>query len=694
MKRYLACFLGGILAALLVAGPALAVEYNVSAKGKNEKIATTNAGVNAVRTCMKELVTREFLQAHADAVRLNIILKSSEFVTACTILEREPHGAFISVRAVVDVDRDRLKNSLDALQSGKAPADRPSPSEPGKAGPATLTPKAEKAMPTLAPATKPMEPEAKSEPVDDAVPALPPVASPKSISPEAAPKLHVELYVSDLRQALDPHLPPSCFSLMGKENAFLAELLAKADIHDLQIVFTEHGTTFTSTDKTKRPLYATAVAVRLEKHREQLQKLLRSELTFRDFVGMFAIDIESLPEKIRQNPDRVISVTPDGTGKDVGIAAFNDIFCVKGLFNKSDTQYIYVANDTLVASDQPTLIAEVKGECQKTGRIFYRPDDAQIWGRTILPVRTLKNGQEVTVPDEIVFSMKVIPEGWAWSGKRLLQGTPPLPTISRAQLPLVDSPVYGSMQPSILAAVRGNALQDLMVPSGPEEQLISEIISAVDTITFGIGAAKSSVMGIPIPACPYVYLTGKEEALAGIMQVIKSTFPGKWEKTVIEGWPAGEVNKNCQVDDVSVPLAIASKAGALALAMTDSTEFLKTMRPAKDIVRNVIQAYAPGIQCSVEKAEVVTILDVKKLWQEIAQVIGPGSALHPLIKQSADAKILSAFNRLCCLVPPVLASVGWENTPGTSEGYILMNKAGSTEFFDTLADLINAIDKQ
>lgn len=670
MKRYVACFLGGILAALLAVGPVFAIEYNVSAKGKNEQIAATNAGVNAVRTCMKELVTKEFLQANAEAVRLNIILKSSEFVTACTILESKPHGAFISVQAVIDVDKERLKNSLDALQTPL--------SESGKVTLATPAAKVKKADPT----TEPAGPKDRSAAADGTVPALPPAA-----------RLRVELYVSDLRKALDPHLPPSCFSLLGKKHALAAELLSKIDIHDLQIIFTEHGTTFTSTDKTKRPFYATAVAVRLEEHRDELQKLLRSELTFRDFIGMFDIDIEQLPEKIRQAPDRVISVAPYTTGKDIDIAAFNDIFCVKGLFNKSDIHYICVANDTIVASDQPALIAEVKKQFQKTGRIFFKPDDVSIWGRTILPFRTFKDGREVIVPDETIFSVKVTPEGWAWSGKRLLQKTLPLPTTTAAQRSLAESPVYGTMQPSILTVTRGKALQSLL-PSGPEDQQILEIISAVDTVTFGIGAAKSSVMGIPIPACPYVYLTGEENTLAGIKQALKNTFPKKWEKTDIAGWSAVEINKNCQMGDVSVPLVAASKAGVLALAMTDSTEFLKTMQPAGEIVGSVTQAYAPGIQCPLEKTESIAVLDVKRLWQETVQLVGPGSALHPHIEQTADTKVVSAFDRLCTLEPPILASAGWESTPGTWDGYILMNKADSTDFFATLSALLRAIDKQ
>ena len=659
MKRYVACFLGGILAALLAVGPVFAIEYNVSAKGKNEQIAATNAGVNAVRTCIKELVTKEFLQANAEAVRLNIILKSSEFVMACRILESKPHGAFISVQAVIDVDKDRLKNSLDALQTPL--------SESGKVTLATPAVKVKKADPT----TEPAGPKDRIAAADGTVPALPPAA-----------RLRVELYVSDLRKALDPYLPPSCF-----------RLLSKIDIHDLQIIFTEHGTTSTSTDKTKRPFYATAVAVRLEKHREELQKLLRSELTFRDFIGMFDIDIEQLPEEIRQALDRVISVTPYNTGKDIDIAAFNDIFCVKGLFNKSDIQYICVANDTIVAINQPTLIAEVKKQFQKTGRIFFKPDDVSIWGRTILPFRTLKDGQEVIVPDETIFSVRVTPEGWAWSGKRLLQKTLPLPTTTAAQRSLAESPVYGTIQPSILTVTRGKALQSLL-PPGSEDQQILEIISAVDTVTFGIGAAKSSVMGIPIPACPYVYLTGEENTLAGIKQALKNTFPKKWEKTDIAGWSAVEINKNCQMDNVSVPLVAASKAGVLALAMTDSTEFLKTMQPAGKIVGSVTQAYAPGIQCPLEKTESIAVLDVKGLWQETVQLVCPGSALHPRIEQTADTKVLSAFDRLCTLEPPVLAIAGWESTPGTWDGYILMNKADSTDFFATLSALLRAIDNQ
>ena len=124
MKRYIACCLGGILPLFLAAGPAFPIEYSVSAKGKNEQVATVNAKVNAVRACMNELISKAFLQANTEAIRLNVILKSHEFVTFCNILETEQHDKFISVQAVVDVDKNRLLATLAALQRDTSPAQK------------------------------------------------------------------------------------------------------------------------------------------------------------------------------------------------------------------------------------------------------------------------------------------------------------------------------------------------------------------------------------------------------------------------------------------------------------------------------------------------------------------------------------------------------------------------------------------
>jgi len=87
-------------------------------------------------------------------------------------------------------------------------------------------------------------------------------------------------------------------------------------------------------------------------------------------------------------------------------------------------------------------------------------------------------------------------------------------------------------------------------------------------------------------------------------------------------------------------------------------------------------------------------LDVKKLWHEITPLIAPGSFLHHAIKQKVGAKAMSDFDRLCSLVPPVLAIVGWVNVIGTSQGYILMDKADSTEFVDTLVKVIRTFDRK
>ena len=110
----------GVLTVLLAVGSVFAAEYAVSAKGKDVGVAETNAKVNAVRTCMKELVSEAFLQTNAKAIRAGVILKSDDFVTSCNIVESKQSDKLFTVQAVVDVDTERLKAALSAMQMDDA----------------------------------------------------------------------------------------------------------------------------------------------------------------------------------------------------------------------------------------------------------------------------------------------------------------------------------------------------------------------------------------------------------------------------------------------------------------------------------------------------------------------------------------------------------------------------------------------
>jgi len=689
MKRYVAYFLGGILTTLLAVGSALAVEYSVSAKGKNEKIAATNAGVNAVRTCMRELVTKEFLQANANAVRLNIILKSSEFVTACTILESKPQGAFISVQAIVDVDKVRLKNTLDALHPG------------------TSSPEVEKAEPATAPVANPMGLEGKRGPTDDAVPSLPPVATPEPVSPvhptpqttellperqpipssvavTQTPQWRIECYVAHSQKNVGQYLSHLLRILPHKDAAFF-ELMAQVDVHDLRLLFAK-------VDKQLKHKKNTAfvISFSLKDKTDALKRLVNSELTMREVSALLGVDVKKIPAELGIDLDEVLRINPHKRYTKEHDVRLMDIYSV-GPAGAS----MAVLGDTLIFSNHLDMLLEAKEELMTKGKLFNVPDNEQVWGRCVLPFRTTKDGKEVTVPYERVFSMKVIPEGLMWSTTRISGQTSPQSTF-RPQLPLEDTAVYGTVQPSVMITGRGDLLQSMLPLRLQMHKEVNEIAAAVDTISFGIGAAKSSIMGISIPACPYLYLTGDEKILVEITQNLKSLFQGNWEKTVVEGWQTVEINKNCRLGGENtppIPLLLACKEGGIVLAMTDSTDFLKTTRSAGEIVHSV-GGYASGIQYPFGGAEGMVALDVKKLWHEITPLIAPGSFLHHAIKQKVGAKAMSDFDRLCSLVPPVLAIVGWVNVIGTSQGYILMDKADSTEFVDTLVKVIRTFDRK
>ena len=94
---------------------AVAQVVSVEAKGKDEKVARTNACVAAARQMMIQMTEDSFVKSHTKQIRSEIISKADSFVTSVKITEQKQNGKTLVIRADVDVDRTVLAGALSAM---------------------------------------------------------------------------------------------------------------------------------------------------------------------------------------------------------------------------------------------------------------------------------------------------------------------------------------------------------------------------------------------------------------------------------------------------------------------------------------------------------------------------------------------------------------------------------------------------
>ena len=94
---------------------AVAQVVSVEAKGKDEKVARTNACVAAARQMMLQMTEDSFVKSHGKQIRSEIISKADSFVTSVKITEQKQNGKTLVIRADVDVDRTVLAGALSAM---------------------------------------------------------------------------------------------------------------------------------------------------------------------------------------------------------------------------------------------------------------------------------------------------------------------------------------------------------------------------------------------------------------------------------------------------------------------------------------------------------------------------------------------------------------------------------------------------
>ena len=107
------------LAAALAAGSLMTAAHAevmvVEARGRDAATCEVNARLNAARTLMNNMTSREFLTANSSQIRKIIIARPQDFTTSYRLLEEDKNGSSIAVKAEVNVDTVKLEQTLKSL---------------------------------------------------------------------------------------------------------------------------------------------------------------------------------------------------------------------------------------------------------------------------------------------------------------------------------------------------------------------------------------------------------------------------------------------------------------------------------------------------------------------------------------------------------------------------------------------------
>ena len=380
MKRHaLLSLAGGVLTVLLAVGSVLAAEYAVSAKGKDVGVAETNAKVNAVRTCMKELVSEAFLQTNAKAIRAGVILKSDDFVTFCNIVESKQSDKLVTVQAVVDVDTERLKAALSAMQMDDASTQKMAVAQTAEvpaSSPATASADIPDSLASdAATAADASTSSVPAVPADTAEPTTPSAAG-------EAENVRMECFIDSTRETAAKLVPTSLFGLMDEEDAHFAEMLMAMDVQNLYMLYDEHKDSM-------------VMAGSLPSAGDRLRQLETSGISKREFAEMLGMTPERFPERMRTGLDETRSAPSQ----------------VAGVHQLGET-YLAVADTVLVVGQNPRHVGEARERIMKDGHLFAVPANEQVWAKVTTRLDTAGQDKQAR-PYEQWFSLKAIPEGWA-----------------------------------------------------------------------------------------------------------------------------------------------------------------------------------------------------------------------------------------------------------------------------------------
>ena len=669
MKHRIQAWIVGLLLALL-AFPAGAATFDVTARGKDETVARTNAGLNAVRDCMQSLVSDTFLRANRESVRKNVILQSARFVRAVTVNSQQQQGAIVMLTATVDVDAPALADTLAAMNMDDAAKQQMAaalagmePAAPaGAQASAVSVPAPEVAEAPAAPAQAPA--------VAPAAPAAPAASTlqPVTASPVADDKAYVrgtdapgaDVYLDHTRTLTENMVSPEVLAifLTEKEQA-VARMLLTLDARDLRLRADEEG-------------HITLLLV--PDNASQMASTLVEGKTLRDVLVMLGVNDSMMTPEMQPALARTL--------KNTGHAEFS-IF-------KLEQSKLFVAcsGSCLVVGDHRANIAETLKMLAEGVVPFAVQGDAPLrfCVREELDLdEAVPSGKQL---ESITVNARPVPGGWVAHYRSDLEVSA---QTAIGALDLSNLLVYEEQPPFFLLGLRSGphtaALLDELRDDGSLPANQCALLSKLDNALLSLGGGQVVAPPLRLPAMA-LSVNGAPDALQGLMALGAGYVPG--QDAPVNGWDKVTQHSLQGMVGMPVNLLMALRQNTLIAGLLNSSALAQPPRDA----RAVLAAALDGSGLTLPEAmSSVMLLDVRQLWKE-AQAIVNDDVMGAMIEMAGPGT-RQVLQQLFAATPPVISVIAWSDSPDPNRGacYIALTKENTEPFYLALHALVEFFDR-
>ncbi|HIU18162.1 MAG TPA: hypothetical protein IAB01_06910 [Candidatus Avidesulfovibrio excrementigallinarum] len=688
MKRRIQAWIIGLLLAL-IALPAYAATFDVTAKGRDEAVARTNAGVNAVRDCMQSLAPEAFLRANMETVRKQVILQSARYVRTITVHSQQQQGSLVVLTASVDVDAQALADTLAAMNMDDASKQSMATALAGMepAAPAQAPAVAEAAVQSVAQA--PAAPAAPAPSASDnaeapvsimggtavavPMPDSPAAANGNGVAPvpgqantPIAPddKAYVrgndatgmDAYIDDMRTQLANVIPMEALPVfLDADDQAMVRTLLGMNIRDIHMRVDEKGhitMLFTPAD----------VA--------QMQATLVEGKTKQELFSMLGIAVQDMPQNAQKNLDHPLENVRHEKFTILKVQG-EDFFC-----SQSGTR--------VVSGDHLPNIVETLTMLEEGLTPFA------VEGSAPLRVCARKAMDTTEGIEKIFVEMQPAPGGSVISFRsdmgKDLAGLNAVRPMNLADLLVCDN------NPPFFLMGLGNglhlsALLDELQNDEILNPAVCEAMKKLDSVLLGIGGGQLVAPPLRIPVVT-LGIKGAPEALQIIAGLAAAACPG--QDSPVAGWEKVTTYPLQPLIRMPFNLVMAQRGNILAGGLLDIQNFSK---PSKD-VRTVLNAALEGSELTLPDAiSSVILFNMRQCWQEIYALLDDPTmgAMVEMARPGTRAVLQQFF----ATTPPVTSIVGWSNSPNAAAGvvYIAMTKEDTTAFYQALKNLIEFFDK-
>ena len=682
MKRRIQAWIFGLLLTL-IALPADAAMFDVTARGRDAEVAQTNAGVNAVRDCMQRLVSKDFLRANMEAVRKQIILQSARFVRAVTVTSQQPQGTVVVLQASVDVDATALAEALARMNMDDAAKQHMTAAlaemEPAEPAPvASAEAPAQPVIPGLTVSQAPAQPsepapaasaEAPAQSATDAVSAMAgggvvmngdglplPGQGGRETLPDNNAYVRsddapgMDIYIDNMRTLGTKILSPEMlYALLGDKMDLEIRILLSINVRDIRI----------RVDEKK---HVTWLATPVDT--AQMQAALVEGKSLRDVLAILGITDEVIPQDKHAAFKRRLRDTR------------HDRFTILQIENSK--VFCSQFGSLMVISDHKPNVVETMAMLEEGLTPFT------VKGQAPLRFCARKTTDDMKGVERVTTEMQPVQDGWIVSCRAeggVMAGLGKAAPMDLSGLLVCDN------NPPFFMAGLGNSpysaiLFDKLQANGTLTQSMRAMLEKLDSTLLSLGGGQIVASSLCLPSFT-LGVKGAPEALQSLAALVASVAPG--QDSPVAGWDKVTTHPLHQVIGIPLNIVLAQRGNTLVGGLTNAQNLARPQQDARALLASTLEGSGLTLP---EASSGIVLFNMRQCWQEIHALLQ--DPMMATMLEAAGSDTLQALQQLFITTPPITSIAGWIESSNAIKGvfYITMSKEDSTPFYQAFKNLI------